>query len=80
MAIDGGAIGGYWEMGRLWMDRQPNTIRMMAMTQAKTGRSRKNFDNIASPCWLAVGFNGWSSAPHLWDSPPGFHRLWTGPP
>ena len=39
-------MGGYCDMGRLYMARPPASMMMMAMTQAKTGRSRKNFDNI----------------------------------
>jgi hypothetical protein len=46
MAIEGGAMGGYCETGRLWFANAPATIMMMAITQAKTGRSRKNLDNI----------------------------------
>jgi hypothetical protein len=34
-------------MGRLKIARPPATMRMMAMTQAKTGRFRKNLDNMA---------------------------------
>src|ERR1035441_824298 len=49
MAMEGGAMGGYCETGRVWMARAPATIRMMAMTQAKTGRLRKNLDNMAPP-------------------------------
>ena len=40
------------------MDKQPNTIKTMAMTQAKTGRSRKNLDNICespSASVVAIG-------------------------
>jgi len=47
MAMEGGAMGGYCEIGRVWIARQPATIKMMAMTQAKTGRFRKNLDNMA---------------------------------
>jgi hypothetical protein len=47
MAIEGGAMGGYCDMGRLKIASPPATMRMMAMTQAKTGRFRKNLDNIA---------------------------------
>jgi hypothetical protein len=36
-------------MGRVWIASPPATIKMMAMTQAKTGRLRKNLDNMA---WL----------------------------
>src|SRR4030042_3546320 len=39
-------MGGYWDMGRLYMARPPASMMMMAMTHAKTGESRKNFDNI----------------------------------
>ena len=39
-------MGGYCEMGRLYMARAPAIMMMMAMTQAKTGRSKKNLDNI----------------------------------
>jgi hypothetical protein len=47
MAMEGGAMGGYCEIGRVWMASPPATIKMMAMTQAKTGRFRKNLDNMA---------------------------------
>ena len=46
MAIEGGAIGGYCDMGNLKIANPPPTIMMMAITHAKTGRSRKNRDNI----------------------------------
>jgi hypothetical protein len=39
-------MGGYWDMGRLYMAKPPVSMMMMAMTHAKTGRSRKNLDNI----------------------------------
>jgi len=39
----GGAIGGYCDMGKLYMARPPASMMMMAMTHAKTGRSRKKF-------------------------------------
>src|ERR1700722_18968585 len=38
----GGAILGYCATGRLLIDNTPSTIRMMATTQAKTGRSMQN--------------------------------------
>jgi hypothetical protein len=41
-------MGGYCEMGRLWMASPPNTIITMAMTHANTGRFRKNRDSMAS--------------------------------
>ena len=71
MAMDGGAMGGYWEMGRLWMASPPATIIMMAITQAKTGRSRKKFDNIrglrysaavVGLFWLLLSGRPWGSA------------------
>ncbi len=39
-------MGGYCDMGRLYMARPPASMMMMAMTHAKTGRSKKNLDNI----------------------------------
>jgi hypothetical protein len=39
-------MGGYWEMGKLWIASPPASIMMMAMTHAKTGRSRKKLDSI----------------------------------
>src|SRR5450759_1850520 len=42
--IDGGAIGGYWEIGSFTIARAPASIMAIAMTQAKTGRERKNLD------------------------------------
>jgi hypothetical protein len=47
MEMDGGAMGGYWDMGRLYIARVPPAMMMMAMTHAKTGRFRKNLDSIS---------------------------------
>ena len=46
MVICGGAMGGYWETGRVLMAKRPPSITMMAMTQAKIGRFMKKRDNI----------------------------------
>ncbi len=45
----GGAMGGYWDTGIWWMANAPTVMMIMAMTQAKTGRSRKNFESIRAP-------------------------------
>ena len=42
--IEGGAIGGYWETGSFTIAMAPASIIAIAMTQAKTGRSRKKRD------------------------------------
>ena len=42
MVMAVGAMRGYCEMGRRRMDSAPASMMMMAMTQAKTGRSMKN--------------------------------------
>jgi hypothetical protein len=44
--MEGGAIGGYWETGKLKIASPPASIMMMAITHAKTGRSKKKFDNM----------------------------------
>jgi len=44
-----GAIFGYCDMGRLTMDKMPASMMMMAMTQAKTGRSMKNLAIMRAP-------------------------------
>ena len=41
---EGGAMLGYWATGRLKIDKVPASITMMAMTQAKIGRSMKKRD------------------------------------
>ena len=41
MVICGGAIGGYWETGRVLIDKRPASMIMMAITQAKIGRLMK---------------------------------------
>ena len=56
MAIVGGAMLGYWATGNWKMDNSPASIRMMAMTQAKIGRSIKNRDMTYSS---GLGF--WAS-------------------
>ncbi len=40
--ICGGAMGGYWETGRVSMASSPASMMIMAITQAKIGRSMKN--------------------------------------
>ena len=40
---------GYCATGRLLMDSAPAIIKMMAMTQAKTGRLMKKFATAVSP-------------------------------
>jgi hypothetical protein len=43
MAICGGAMGGYWETGSVFIARRPASMIMMAITTAKIGRFIKNF-------------------------------------
>src|SRR4030065_337903 len=42
MVIWGGAIGGYWETGRVLIASKPPNITKMAITTAKIGRFMKN--------------------------------------
>src|SRR4030042_3821094 len=42
MVIWGGAIGGYWETGRVLIASRPPSITKMAITTAKIGRFMKN--------------------------------------
>ncbi len=60
MAMAGGAILGYCATGRLRMDKAPAIIRTMAITQAKTGLSIKNFAMRWLP-YLAAG--AWPPCP-----------------
>src|SRR5471030_3106814 len=45
----GGAMAGYWLIGNLRIDRAPTNMITRAITQAKIGRSIKNFDMVYSP-------------------------------
>ena len=47
MDTAGGAMGGYCATGSVMRARLPASIRMMAMTQAKMGRSMKNLESMA---------------------------------
>ena len=47
METEGGAIDGYWAIGRVRIDRAPASMTTMAMTQAKIGRSMKNRESTA---------------------------------
>jgi hypothetical protein len=44
IAMAGGAISGNWEIGSVRMASTPVSIRMIAMTHAKMGRSMKKRD------------------------------------
>jgi hypothetical protein len=44
MVICGGAMGGYWETGRVLIARRPASMTMMAITQAKMGLFMKKRD------------------------------------
>ena len=68
MAIDGGAIGGYWEIGRLRIARPPASIIAIATTQANTGRSRKNLA-IGAPLLRGRGRGGGAGAPAHREDP-----------
>src|SRR5512143_737359 len=59
-------MGGYWDMGKLYMARPPASMKIMAMTHAKTGRSRKKFDNIR----LLRHFDVWDDGFGLTGLPP----------
>jgi len=45
----GGAMVGYCSTGSVNIDAPPASIRMMAITQAKIGRSMKNFAMSQAP-------------------------------
>ncbi len=53
MAMAGGAMGGYCATGICQIASRPTVMIIMAMTQANTGRSRKNFESIrfSLGCW-----------------------------
>ena len=48
MAMDGGATVGYWATGRCVMARIPASMMSRESTQAKIGRSMKNFGMAVS--------------------------------
>src|SRR4030042_1418552 len=48
MVICGGAIGGYWETGRVLIASRPASMTMMAITTAKIGRFIKNLGIMIS--------------------------------
>lgn len=51
MLTEGGAIEGNCAIGKLRMPIKPATIKMIAMTQAKMGRSIKKRDmGVTVPC------------------------------
>ena len=49
----GGAMVGYCAIGNVKTDAIPASIRMMAITHAKIGRSIKNFAMRRAPCYYA---------------------------
>src|ERR1700722_3072831 len=49
----GGAIVGYCAIGSVKIDAIPDSIRIMAITHAKIGRSIKNFAMKQAPCYCA---------------------------
>ena len=48
MAMAGGAMLGYWLIGNFRIDKAPTSMITKAITQAKIGRSIKNFDMVYS--------------------------------
>src|SRR5262245_46956441 len=60
MEICGGAIGGYWETGRVLTARRPASMIMMAITQAKIGRLMKKRGMERLLYFLATA--GWVAA------------------
>src|SRR4030065_312453 len=48
MVICGGAMGGYWETGRILIASRPASMTMMAITTAKIGRFIKNLGIMIS--------------------------------
>ena len=67
----GGAISGYWAMGRLRMAARPAITMKIEITMAKMGRSMKKRENMADqpPCFWAAGAD--SGVASLAGSPPG---------
>src|ERR1700691_3699112 len=51
--IAGGAMVGYCAIGSVKIDAMPASIKMMAITHAKIGRSIKNFAMKQAPCYYA---------------------------
>jgi hypothetical protein len=49
MPTAGAAMLGYWLIGSLRMERPPASMITRAITQAKMGRSMKNFDMRNAP-------------------------------
>src|ERR1700722_3793272 len=49
MVIGGGAIDGYWSIGKVSTAMPPISMMISAMTHANTGRSIKNLD-MKQPC------------------------------
>src|SRR5262249_33638666 len=47
MVTVGGAISGYWAMGSTCEATRPASVKMIEMTDAKIGRSMKNFENTS---------------------------------
>src|SRR5678816_3767538 len=60
----GGAISGYWPIGRTRIAARPASTRNMEMTAAKIGRSMKKRDSIgqAFGAGAAAGFAGAAGA------------------
>src|SRR6476659_3076840 len=58
MPTDGGAMAGYWRIGRFSTDTVPAIMTMIAITQAKMGRSMKNRESMASSSALRDFFRG----------------------
>src|SRR5215471_4530071 len=55
MVTVGGAISGYWAIGRTCEATRPASVKMIEMTDAKIGRSMKNFENTLLRRGLGVG-------------------------
>src|SRR3569623_1264650 len=72
MVTVGGAISGYWEMGRLKSASAPPMMVTIEMTAAKTGRSMKK---RAIMVWPAEKERAWQKRSRRWQT----ERRWAPP-
>src|SRR5712691_10448727 len=65
--MTGGAISGYWAIGRRKNDTAPRITKTIEITAAKIGRSMKKCDiRIGRPQFLACGEPAGGWAPSCW--------------
>src|SRR5512143_623213 len=63
MVIWGGAIGGYWETGRVLIASKPESMTMIAITTAKIGRFMKNLGMKCLLYFFAAAFGAAAGVP-----------------